>query len=104
MESVRWHDSKFQGGFLPNVLSVCVQFFDAAFSKQHPHAARYLATMYAQPAWLRAATAPLVPPSKAFTFADAVNGKTFAKVGGQHAAALVERYKPLHWSGMNLTT
>ena len=79
------------------------QFFDPAFSKQHPHAARYLATIYAQPAWLHAATAPLEPPSKAFTFADAVNGRTFAKDGGQHAAAHVERYKPLHWSGEHYT-
>ena len=55
--------------------------------------------MYAQPAWRAAATAPTEPPAKAFTFADAVAGRTFAKDGGQHAAAHVERYRPTAWSG-----
>ena len=79
--------------------SARAQFFDAAFRKQYPHASRYLATMYAQPAWLAAATAPSEPPAKAFTFADAAAGRTFEKAGGRHAAAHVERYRPAAWSG-----
>jgi len=75
------------------------QFFDAAFRKQYPHAARWLATVYSQPAWLAAVTAPTEPPAKAFTFADAVAGRTFERDGGQHAAAHVERYRPTAWSG-----